>query len=79
MRNYSSFEEIDKDLKILKLQTEIDKEEIKLSLDQVKEGFSPLSILGSTIGAVLQKAVVLKAVSKIVGIKKVITYSNKRR
>ena len=70
MRIYSSFDEIDKDLKILKLQTEIDKEEIKLSIDQTKESLSPMSIIGSTIGSIIQKALVLKAVSKIMGVKR---------
>ena len=78
MRTYSSFEEIDKDLKILKLQTEIDKEEIKLSLDQVRSSLSPMALIGSMLGTVAQKAIVLKAVSKIVGIKKVITSSNNK-
>ncbi|HKJ48503.1 MAG TPA: DUF6327 family protein [Christiangramia sp.] len=72
MRIYSSFEEIDKDLKILKLQTEIDKEEIKLSVDQTKQSLSPLSLVGSVVGSIMQKALVLKAVSKIIGVKKVV-------
>lgn len=69
MKIYSSFEEIDKDLKILKLQTEIDKEEIKLSLDQTKSNLSPKSLLGSAVGSVVQKLLALKAVSKIMGVK----------
>ncbi len=73
MRVYSSFEEIDKDLKILKLQTEIDKEEIKLSIDRTKQGFSPMSFIGSAVGSIIQKALILKAVSKITGVKKVLT------
>lgn len=73
MKQYSSFEEIDKDLKILKLQSQIDKEEIKLTLEEVKGGLSPLSILGSTASAILQKALVLKAVGKIFGVKQVVT------
>lgn len=77
MKVYSSFEEIDKDLKILKLQTEIDKEEIKLSIDQAKESLSPVSLIGSTIGSIIQKALVLKAVSKIIGVKKVIASTKK--
>lgn len=77
MRVYSSFEEIDKDLKILKLQTEIDKEEIKLSVDQTKESLSPMSLIGSTIGSIIQKALVLKAVSKIIGVKKVVASTRK--
>ena len=77
MRIYSSFEEIDKDLKILKLQTQIDKEEIKLSIDQTKESLSPVSIIGSIAGSIIQKALVLKAVSKIIGVKKVIATTKK--
>lgn len=77
MRVYSSFEEIDKDLKILHLQTEIDKEEIKLSLDDTKSKLSPVSLAGSMVGSVIQKALVLKAVSKIFGIKRVVTSSRK--
>lgn len=77
MKVYSSFEEIDKDLKILKLQTEIDKEEIKLSIDQAKESLSPVSLIGSTIGSIIQKALVLKAVSKIIGVKKVVASTKK--
>ena len=77
MRVYSSFEEIDKDLKILRLQTEIDKEEIKLSIDQTKESLSPVSLIGSTIGSIIQKALVLKAVSKIIGVKRVVTSTRK--
>ena len=77
MKVYSSFEEIDKDLKILKLHTEIDKEEIKLSIDQAKESLSPVSLIGSTIGSIIQKALVLKAVSKIIGVKKVVASTKK--
>ncbi|APU68102.1 MAG: DUF6327 family protein [Bacteroidota bacterium] len=77
MRVYSSFEEIDKDLKILRLQTEIDKEEIKLSLDETKSKLSPVSLAGSMVGTIIQKALVLKAVSKIFGVKRVVTSSRK--
>jgi hypothetical protein len=77
MRIYSSFDEIDKDLKILKLQTQIDKEEIKLSMDQTKQNMSPLSLAGSMIGSIIQKALVLKAVSKIIGVKKVVASTKK--
>jgi len=70
MRIYSSFEEIDKDLKILKLQTEIDKEEIRLSMDHTKEQISPMSLLGSGVGSVIHKFLSIRAVSKIMGIKR---------
>lgn len=71
MKQYTSFEEIDRDLKILKLQTQIDKEEIKLTIEEVKDSLSPLRIVGNTIGAIMQKAIVLKAVAKMFGIKRV--------
>lgn len=71
MKEYSSFEEIDRDLRILKLQTEIDKEEIKLSVEQTKSSFSPLSMLGSMAGSILEKAFILKAVTKLTGLKKI--------
>ncbi|WP_417884611.1 DUF6327 family protein [Zunongwangia sp.] len=77
-KKYSSFEEIDKDLKILKLQSQIDKEEIKLTLEEVKEGLSPLALLGSTVSSILQKALVLKAVGKIFGVKQVITTTRRK-
>ncbi len=73
MKEYSSFDEIERDLKILKLQTQIDKEEIKLSYELTKYNMSPLRLIGSMVGSVIQKALVLKAVSKVFGLKKVIT------
>ena len=36
MKEYTSFEEIERDLKILKLQNEIDKEEVMLSYHRTK-------------------------------------------
>ncbi len=76
MKQYTSFEEIDRDLKILKLQTQIDKEEIKLTVEEVKDSLSPIRVFGNAIGAIAQKAIVLKAVAKIFGVKRVVT-SNK--
>ena len=73
MRVYSSFEEIDKDLKILKLQTEIDKEEIKLSLDQTKENLRFKSLFKSGLSSVAQKILSLKAVGKILGVENTTT------
>lgn len=71
MKEYRSFEEIDRDLKILKLQNEIDKEEIILNIERTKESLSPMSLLGSLLTSVLQKAIVLKGLAKLMG-KKVI-------
>ncbi len=75
MRKYSSFDEINRDLKILKLQAQIDKEEIKLTIEEVKETLSPVKVLGNAVGAIVQKALVLKAVGKVFGVKRVIASS----
>lgn len=71
MRVYKSFSEIERDLKILKLQNQIDREQVKLSINDVKSSFSPVSMIAGTVGAIAQKTLVLKAVNTILGIKKV--------
>ena len=49
MKRYTTFEEIDRDLKYLKLKSEIDKEELKLGVNNTKESFkdsfSPLNMI----------------------------------
>ncbi|MGY5845962.1 DUF6327 family protein [Salegentibacter sp. HM20] len=75
MKVYSSFEEVDRDLEILKLQTQIDREEMKLKMAQTKSALSPISIMGSMLGSIAEKAIILKAVSKIIGVKRVIVSS----
>ncbi|MDT0675375.1 DUF6327 family protein [Autumnicola musiva] len=72
-KRYTNFAEIDRDLKILKLQTEIDKEEVKLSIDQVKSNISPASLFSSLFGSVVQRALILKASSKIFGLRKLVS------
>lgn len=42
---YNSFEDIDNRLKILKLQSEIDKESLKLHLKNAKTSLNPINIL----------------------------------
>lgn len=77
MKEYSSFKEIDRDLEILKLQTQIDKEEIKLHFNQTKENLTPFSLMGSVIGSIAKKALELKLASKIFGVKRVIASTKK--
>ena len=55
---YSSFEEINRDLKILKLQKDIDLEEVKLSYHEVKNSLSPVGLIANIVGAIAQKAFV---------------------
>ncbi len=75
MKVYSNFDEIDKDLKILKLKKQISEEEVRLNLNEAKSGvtsgFSPMSTVSSMIGSVLQKAIVAKLVGKLFGYKRV--------
>ncbi|OAB80245.1 DUF6327 family protein [Cochleicola gelatinilyticus] len=75
MKTYTSFDEINRDLKYLKLKSQIDQEELKLGLhhtkDSFKESLSPMNMIASTIGAVAKKAFVYKAVDWLVGMKPV--------
>jgi hypothetical protein len=75
MKRYTTFEAIDRDLKYLRLKSQIDLEEVKLGLNQSKETlnetFSPINIIASTVGSILKKAFVLKVVDKLIGIKPV--------
>jgi hypothetical protein len=67
MKEYRSFDEIDRDLKILKLQSEIDKEEIKLNVRRTKEGLNPKYLFKNAAYVVKRKALELTAVAKEVG------------
>lgn len=67
MREYKNFKEIDRDLKLLKLQQEIDKEKVILSINRTKESISPKSILKSAGGSLLKNALIFKATTKILG------------
>ncbi|WP_124979126.1 DUF6327 family protein [Nonlabens xiamenensis] len=69
MRVYNSFDQIDRDLKYLKLQQQIQQETMKLNLNEVKESFSAVSILTNVVSSIAKKAVVLKVVNKLVGLK----------
>lgn len=69
MRVYNNFDEMDRDLRYLKLQQQIHQETMKLELNEVKESFSAVSILTSVVSSIAKKAVVLKVVNKLVGLK----------
>ncbi|MCG2459215.1 DUF6327 family protein [Flavobacteriaceae bacterium F89] len=56
-RQFTSFDEIDERLKILKLQREIDQESIKLNWNRTKSGLNPANILGN-IGGLLPKLII---------------------
>lgn len=75
MKRYTTFEEINRDLRYLRLKSQIDLEEVKLDLKESKEilneTFSPINIIVGTVGSILKKAFVLKMVDKLIGIKPV--------
>jgi len=67
MKVYSSYDEINHDLKILKLQNQINKEKIKINAEEIKEDLSPVSIVTGLATSIAKKAFILKIVSKIIG------------
>ncbi|WP_304155936.1 DUF6327 family protein [Mesonia mobilis] len=70
MKIYESYQEINNDLKVLKLQNHIDKERIKLSVNNIKEDLSPISLATGIATKIAKRAFILKAVSKLIGIQK---------
>lgn len=70
MKRYTNFDEIDRDLKFLRLKSKIDWEEIKLSLHHTKqvarETFSPINFIIGVAGSVAKKAIFLKVAQKVV-------------
>ena len=58
---YTSFKEIDRDLKILKLQRQIEEEKVKLALQNTKEEFYPTNILGGLAPLIQKLAISLIA------------------
>jgi hypothetical protein len=61
---------MDRDLRYLKLQQQVHQETIKLQINDVKESLSAVSMLSHIIGSITKKAVVLKVVKKLLGLKK---------
>jgi len=53
-KKYTSFEQIDQDLKVLKLQQEIERENLKMQVQITKNSLYPTNLLGGFSG-VLQK------------------------
>ena len=50
MKVYSSYEQIDRDLEILKLQKEIDMRKLSLSVETTLEGLTPMGMLQNFLG-----------------------------
>jgi|GEM_PF-369487 hypothetical protein len=75
MKRYTNFDEIDRDLKFLRLKAKIDLEEVKLGVNDGKrnimETLSPVNLIANTLGSIIKKTFVLKVVDKLIGIKPV--------
>ncbi|TRZ46055.1 DUF6327 family protein [Robertkochia solimangrovi] len=65
MKIYTSFEDVDRDLKILKLKKEIQKEQLKLSINEAKENFSFMGVVGKSAGFVIKRILTLKLINKL--------------
>ncbi|MBC6997582.1 DUF6327 family protein [Cytophaga sp. FL35] len=63
-KKYTSFKEIDQDLKILKLQQDIERENLKLNFNNTKASFYPTNLIGG-IGGVIQKLVISFVAGKV--------------
>lgn len=71
MKRYTTFEEIDRDLKYLRLKKKIDKEEVKLGVrntrEMINEAFSPINLIANAVGSIVKRALVLKVIDKLIG------------
>jgi hypothetical protein len=57
MKKYNSFKEIDKDLKIFKLETQISKQKANIDLVYIKRAFSFTNVIAELISYFGQKAI----------------------
>ena len=64
-KKYTSFHEIDRDLKRAYLQSEIDKEELILSARQTKDSITPGKVATTVVGGVATSAVLVKLITPI--------------
>lgn len=65
MRQYNSFSEIDRDLRLLKVQREIEKERIILSYNLTKESLAPTTLLKNFAGTIFKSTIILKGTTKV--------------
>ncbi|CAM3420238.1 DUF6327 domain-containing protein [Zobellia roscoffensis] len=63
-KKYTSFEQIDQDLKILKLQQEIERENLKMQVQITKSNLYPSNLLGGFSG-ILQKLTLSMVAKKL--------------
>ena len=66
MKVYKTFKEIDRDLKILRLQSKIEKEQLKIGISEIKEDLSPVSMVGNLVGSFAKKAAYIKIATSFI-------------
>ncbi len=64
-KNYDTFKEIDAELKRLKLQTQIDKEELKISIHEFKKSASPSNLFGGVVTGLFSSGLALKLLAPV--------------
>lgn len=71
MRRYTNFEDVDRDLKYLRLKSKINLEEIKFGInsaqEEVKEAVSPANIIAGVIGTFAKRTIVLNVINRLTG------------
>ncbi len=71
MKRYRNFEEVDRDLKYLRLKSKIELEEVKLGIfsaqEEVKEVVAPANIIAGIIGTVAKRTIVLNVINRLTG------------
>lgn len=67
MREYKNFDDIERDLKLLQLQKEIDKEKVILSYNFTKESLAPKRLLKNAAGSIFKNALILKGATSVLG------------
>ena len=64
-KNYDTFEEIDFELKKLKLRSQIDKEKLKLSIHELKKSASPGKLFGGVVKGAFSSGLAVKLLAPV--------------
>lgn len=64
-KNYDSFKEIDSEIRRLKLQSQIAKEELKISIHETKQSFSPSKLFGGVVTGIVSSGLLLKFLTPV--------------
>jgi len=71
MKRYTNFEDIDRDLKYLRLKSKINLEEIKFGFlntqEVVKEAVLPANIISGILGTVAKRTIALNVINRLTG------------